>query len=107
MKLRPLGNAFLFSFLNDTSSGRFIEKNAGRVILTNQEFDTQGKYARWVRVTAVGNKVTDFAAGDIVLVEALQWTKEFKFFDDPLWKSDDSKVIAIGSDESVANAYSY
>jgi len=105
MALKPLGNSFLFSFFSVTAGGRFIERNSGKIILTNQDFDTQGKYARWGKVEAVGSKVTDFNVGDIVLIEALQWTKEIKFEGKSYWKSDDTKVIAIGNDESVTYAY--
>lgn len=105
MALKPLGNAFLFSFFSATSGGKFIERNSGKIILTNQDLDTQGKYARWARVEAVGSDVKDFGVGDIVLIEALQWTKEVKFEGKSYWKSDDTKVIAIGQDESVTYAY--
>jgi hypothetical protein len=107
MVLRPLQNSFLFSFLNDTAAGRFIEKNSGSIILTNQDYDSQGKYARWAKVLAVGPKVTDFRTGDIVLIEALQWTKEIRFQGKSFWKSDSSKVIAITQDESAAYTYRY
>ena len=105
MRLKPIGHAFLFSFTNETASGKFIEKSRGQIILTNQDLDNQGRYARWGKVEAVGDAITDFADGDFVLIEALQWTKEFKFEDKKLWKSDDSKVIAIGADESVTYTF--
>lgn len=105
MALKPLGNAFLFSFFSVTAGGKFVERNSGRIILTNQDLDSQGKYARWGKVEAVGSDVKDFRVGDVVLIEALQWTKEIKFDGKSYWKSDDSKVIAIGLDESVTYAY--
>lgn len=103
--LQPIGNTFLFSFLAETVGGKFVSKNSGQIILTNQDLDVQGKFARWVKVTAIGSKVTDFNVGDIVLIEALQWTIEYKFNGQSYWKSDDTKVIAIGDDESVAFDY--
>jgi hypothetical protein len=103
--LQPIGNAFLFSFLSETVGGKFVGKNSGKIILTNQDLDVQGKYARWAKVTAIGSKVTDFSVGDIVLIEALKWTIEYKFNGQSYWKSDDTKVIAIGLDESVAFDY--
>jgi exosome complex RNA-binding protein Rrp4 len=103
--LQPIGNTFLFSFLTETIGGKFVSKNSGRIILTNQDLDVQGKFARWVKVTAIGPRVTDFVVGDIVLVEALQWTIEYKFNGQSYWKSDDTKVIAIGANESVAFDY--
>ena len=105
MSLRPLGNAFLFSFCSTTAEGRFIDRNKGSIILTNQDLDYQGKYARWAKVEAIGNKVKDIQVGDIVLIEALQWTRELQFECKSYWKSDDAKVIAIGKDESVTYTY--
>lgn len=104
-KLKPLGHSFLFSFVNETAGGRFIAKNRGTIILTNQDISQQGNFARWAKVIAVGDSVEDFVAGDLVLIEPLQWTTEHKFEDRGYWKSDDSKVIAIGLDESVTYAF--
>lgn len=105
MALRPLANTFLFAFFNETSQGRFIERTKGKIILTNQDLDVQGKYARWAKVLAVGPDVVDFKNGDIVLIEAGMWTTGFKHDGVQVWKSDDSKVVAIGEDESVTYAY--
>ena len=105
MLLKPLKKSFLFSFFSDTIGGKFVERNKGRIILTNQDLDQQGKYARWVRVEEIGPDVKDFSKGDIVLVEALQWTTEIKFDGKSYWKSDESKVLALGADESVTYAY--
>ncbi len=103
--LKPLNDGFLFTFCSDTAGGQFIEKNRGSIILTNQSLDTQGKFARWAKVVAVGDKVTDFSVDDIVLIEPLMWTKGFDFEGTRYWKSDQSKVLAIGADESVTYAY--
>ena len=104
-KLKPLGQGFIFSFFSDTAKGQFIERNSGAIILTYQDLDNQGKYARWGKVVAVGSEVEGFGPGDIVLIEALQWTKGFDFEDTRYWKSDETKVIAIGADESVTYTY--
>ena len=103
--LKPLNDGFLFVFCSETAGGQFIERNRGKIILTNQDLDSQGKYARWAKVVSVGDKVTDFTAGDFVLIEPLQWTKGFDFEGGRYWKSDQSKVLAIGEDESVTFAY--
>ena len=104
-KLKAIGHSFLFSFVNQTVGGRFIERNSGTIILTNQDVSQQGTYARWAKVLAVGDLVEDFVVGDFVLIESLQWTVEHKFEDNGYWKSDDSKVIAVGVDESVTYAF--
>lgn len=103
--LKPLGNGFLFEFCSATAGGQFIERNRGQIILTNQDLDSQGKFARWAKVVAVGDDVSDFTNGDIVLIESLQWTRGFDFEGKRFWKSDETKVIAIGEDESVTFAY--
>jgi hypothetical protein len=105
MVLKPLGNSFIFSFFSTTTGGRFVERNKGQIILTNQDLGEQGKYARWGKVLAVGDRVKDVRVGDVVLIEALQWTKEVRFEGQSYWKSDDTKVLAIGQDESVTYAY--
>lgn len=105
MALKPLGNTFLFSFLNDIGQGQFIEKNRGSILVVAPDLSKQATLARWGRVEAVGPKVTDFTVGEIVLIEALQWTIKYKIDERWFWKSDESKVMAIGLDESVAFTY--
>lgn len=103
--LKPLTDGFLFVFCSETAGGQFIEKNRGRIILTNQDLNSQGQFARWGKVVAVGEKVTDFGVDDYVLIESLQWTRGFDYEGARYWKSDQSKVLAIGEDESVTFAY--
>lgn len=103
--LKPLTDGFLFVFCSETAGGQFIEKNSGQIILTNRDLDSQGKFARWGKVVSVGEDVTDFGVGDIVLIEALKWTRGFDYEGGRYWKSDQSKVLAIGEDESVTFAY--
>jgi hypothetical protein len=105
MALKPLSKSFLFSFMNDTYGGQFVEKNRGVIQLTNQDLSTQATLARWGMVEAIGELVTDIKVGDIVLIEALMWTKELKYEGVSYWKSDVSKVLAIGEDESVTFTY--
>lgn len=104
-QLKPLRDGFLFEFCSETTGGQFVEKNKGVIILTNQDLDSQGKFARWGKVAAVGETVSDFSVGDFVLIESLQWTRGFDYEGTRYWKSDSSKVLAIGADESVTFAY--
>lgn len=105
MTLKPLGKAFLFSFFNTTYGGKFVERSKGQIILTNQDLTDQASSARWGKVLAVGDQVTDFGVGAVVLIENLQWTIEMRYEGSSYWKSDETKVIAIGEDESVTFAY--
>lgn len=103
--LKAIGKTFLFRFKNDTYGGKFVERSQGQIILTNQDLSHQAKVARWVEVVAVGEQVESIKPGDTVLVEALQWTIEMKFGGSSYWKSDETKIVAIATDESVTYAY--
>ena len=105
MALKPLRNSFLFAFVNDTAGGLFIESSKAGIILTNQDYMASGKYARWGKVLAVGPDVVDFGNGDLVLIEFGMWTPGFTHDDIKIWKSDVTKVCAIGEDESVTFTY--
>jgi co-chaperonin GroES (HSP10) len=105
MSLRPLGKYFLFEFLSDSAGGKFIEKTRSGIILTNQDFQLQSKYARWGRVIAAGSQVEAFNAGDLVLIEYGMWTPSTTFEEKKYWKSDETKVVAISNDESVAYTF--
>jgi co-chaperonin GroES (HSP10) len=101
MKLRPLGNTILFSFLDTTvgAKGRFTERTQGLIIIPVLD-SAQHKTDRWGKVISVGPKVDGLEPGDFILIEALQWTPGTEFDDDKIWKTDDSKVIVATNDEA-------
>lgn len=105
MSLNPLHDSFLFEFVNDTAEGLFIEKSKFGFILTNQDILSQGQYARWGKVFAVGPDVKEFGVGDYVLIEAGKWTTGFNEAGTRLWKSDEKQVCALGA--SVEDTYAY
>lgn len=111
MAVKPLGNTFLFAFLNETVNGMFEQKNAGRIIIAaptqNRFQDDQGTRARWARVLAVGPRVSNFKNGSIVLIKPGRWTTGFEHDGVKVWKSDEEQVVALGSDESVAFDHKY
>lgn len=100
-KLQAIGEQFLFTFCSDTSGGKFIEKSSGQIILTNVGVEDQGKFARWGKVVSVGSRVTDFAAGDVVLIAALHWTPGIPFENEKVWRAESKDVLAIGSEEDT------
>jgi co-chaperonin GroES (HSP10) len=100
MALRPLKDNFIFEFTNETRDGKFIEKSKFGFYLTNQRLDTQ-MVARWAKVIAIGDEVTDFGVGDYVLIEQGMWTTGLQYEGRTVWKSDQKKVCLIGEDESV------
>ncbi len=103
MAIRPLGKAFLFAFLNETQRGIFTQKNKGKIYLPNvaTDVDRQGDFARFAKVLAIGDAVTDFNNGDVVLISALKWTKGFDHDDVKIWKSDQDQVVAIFEDDDL------
>lgn len=105
MSLRPLGKSFLFEFMSDTAQGRFIEKTRSGILLTNQDYELQAKFARWGRVISAGPECEDFKDGDFVLITYGKWTTSVTFEEKKYWKSDATQVLAISNDESVAYTF--
>jgi hypothetical protein len=105
--IRPLHRDFLFTFLNETRDGLFVNKHSSIIIVT-PEVASQGTYARWARVYAVGDEIKDFKAGDIVCIQPSKWTLSINWEGQKLWKSDDEWVLAVANDptdESLAITY--
>ena len=99
MALTPLKNSFLFVFLNYSRDGTFVNRNKGNVIIVSAELESQGHLGRWGKVLSVGKDVEDFDAGDVVLISPGKWTTGFKYDDQMIWKSDDSWVLGVGTED--------
>jgi len=91
----------MFKFLDDTagSKGAFIEKSTASGIIIPQTTSTQ-KVHRWGQVVALGPdaEAGGLAVGDYILIEALMWMEGVKFEDEKIWKTDDSKILAVTDD---------
>jgi len=110
MAIQPLGNHFLFVFINRTRHGIFTQENKGRIFLPNAatDVDRQGDFARFAKVLAIGSRVTDFKNGDVVLISALKWTKGFEHDGVMIWKSDQDQVLGVyDSDDLDAISYDF
>lgn len=96
--LRPLNNNIMFQFLDSTggSKGRFTDTHRSGIILV-PSVDSQKK-ARWGLVLSVGPKVEGVQPGDYILIEALMWMEGTKVDGVPMWKTDDTKVLAVTDD---------
>ena len=103
MKLRPLGNNVMFKFLDETVGvkGAFVETHQKLGIIIPVTKSTQ-KAARWGEVVALGPKAAEagLAVGDYILIEALMWMEGVKFEDGKVWKTDDSKILAVTNDRA-------
>jgi co-chaperonin GroES (HSP10) len=96
--IRPLGNNVMFRFLDHTggAKGRFTDTHRSGIILVPSV--ASQKVARWGEVLAVGPKVDGVVPGDYILIEALMWMEGTKVDDQPMWKTDDSKILAVTND---------
>ena len=105
MNLRPLGNNVMFKFLDETAGakGGFVEKHG--MLIIPQTRSTQ-KVARWGEVVALGPKAEEagLKVGDFILIEALMWMEGVKFEDQKIWKTDDSKVLAVTNDREACQS---
>lgn len=107
MNIRPLRNNIIFRFLQDTvgEKGAFLESTISGIIipLTN---NTQ-KVHRWAEVLAVGPQVEGVKNGDYILIEALMWMEAVRFEGNKVWKTDDSKVLAVTNDLSACKSQAW
>lgn len=97
-KLKPLFNYVLFIFLEDTGGqkGRFHEQIRASGIIIPPTMSGQ-KVARWGQVFAAGPDA-EVKEGDYILVESLMWMEASKWEDGKIWKTDDSKILAVTDD---------
>ena len=97
--LSPTRNNILFAFFDETTNGKFFDTSDGGIILGKATVHDMMEQARWVRVLAVGPDVTEVAIGDVVLIEPLMWTEGFTHDYVEIWKTDETKILAIKEKE--------
>jgi co-chaperonin GroES (HSP10) len=90
----PIRNSILFAFVDDTAGGKFITKTRSGILTTNQDVMSQPG-PRWAKALAVGPACTEVRNGDLILIESLMWTKGFEHDEVKIWKTDESKILAI------------
>lgn len=101
MTLKPLKNIVMFTFLDETggAKGAFSAALAESGIILPASVSLQ-KTHRWGRVVAAGPEA-EVVEGDLILVEALMWMEGVKFDGRKVWKTDDSKILAVTDDISA------
>jgi hypothetical protein len=95
--LRPLKNNVMFQFLDDTGGqkGRFHHTTLSGIIVP-PSVDNQ-KVHRWATVYAAGPDAA-VVKGDYILIESLMWMEGTVFEGDKIWKTDDTKILAVTDD---------
>ena len=100
--IKAIKNHIIFQFEDEivrkTDTGRdrlqFAEStNWGFEV---SSYDEGTKVPRWGTVKSVGHEVkSDIAVGSRILIEALAWTEALVFNGEPIWRTDESKVLAV------------
>lgn len=95
MKLYPLLNGILFVFNEQLEQGKFVEYH-GKVYVGKSD-DSSIKNARWGKVIAIGPDVKDdgIKVGKHILIEPLAWTKGLEYDGIKIWRTDESRVMAV------------
>lgn len=98
--LRALNNTIMFKFLDETSGakGRFTDTIPGSILVAVPTTTGQ-KVHRWGEVLLIGPLVDDtLKVGDYILIESLMWMEGTVVEGQKMWKTDDTKVLAVTSD---------
>lgn len=96
--IRPLKNNVMFRFLDHTggAKGRFTDTLRSGIIMVPGV--AHQKVHRWGEVLALGPDCAGLAVGDYILIEALMWMEGTKVEGVPMWKTDDTKILAVTND---------
>lgn len=96
--LRPLRNTVMFRFLDSSggAKGRFTDTHSSGIVLV-PSISSQ-KSHRWGEVLAVGPDCYGLEIGDYILIESLMWMEGTEIDGQKMWKTDDSKILAVTND---------
>jgi co-chaperonin GroES (HSP10) len=97
MNIKPLGNNVMFRFLDITggAKGRFTDTHRSGIILVPSV--SSQKVHRWGQVIAAGPDAA-VKPDDYILIESLMWMEGTKVDGVAMWKTDDSKILAVTDD---------
>lgn len=93
-KLTALRDVILFEFIDETSGikrGFTDVTNSGIII---PQADSKQKVARWGKVLAKGPD-SGVEVNQFILIEGLQWTTRTEVDGQVLWKTEDSRILAV------------
>lgn len=106
LKIKPIKNNIIFQFEDkivrktDTGRDRSQFEESTEWGFTISSYDEGTKTPRWGRVLAVGHEVKeDIKVGSRILIEALAWTESLMFNGIPIWRTNETKILAI--DENI------
>lgn len=96
--LKPLKNNVMFEFLDSSGGGkgRFTPRATASGIIMLATTGEQKKN-RWGMVIAAGPDA-DVAPGEYILIESLMWMEGTEVDGVKMWKTDDTKILAVTND---------
>jgi hypothetical protein len=101
MTLKPLGNKFTFTFVDnvvvrsDMGKRRTQFEETTKSGITISSYDEGTKLPRWCVVKDIGPDVGEFSSGDKVLIEPLKWSEVIELGTETFWYSDEMQVMAV------------
>ncbi len=99
MKLRAIGNAVLFQFVEKIKNGQIVDETKSGIIL-NANVTEQHK-PRWGRVLSVGPDVKE-ELFEYILIEPLKWTNSITFEGESFWQTDDEKILLTATSPTAS-----
>lgn len=97
--MKVLHNEILFEFVQETSAGSFDNKTSWGFEIKSAEKDL--KYPRWATVVEIGPDVRAVQKHHYILIEHLMWTLPVFIGGRKVWKTDETKIIAISEEKPV------
>jgi co-chaperonin GroES (HSP10) len=105
-EFRPLGDKI---FVTEIEQG--MQKTAGGIILTDDNFKEHGIRPRWAQIVVTGPRATEehsVSVGEWVLVEHGRWTLGMGFTGDNgeqvrLWMIDPKGILLVSTDDPREN----
>lgn len=96
--IKPVLNHIIFKFKEETSNGMFVETTEWGFV-TGMNSDKSCQNPRLAQVVACGPDVVEVKEGDMILIEPLKWTNALTYENSTMWRTDESCVIGIMSDD--------
>ena len=97
-ELQPVANHVLFQFVDEIDKNNrsaFKEKTSWGFQVPSSHTDSS-KNARWVTIIGLGPDASDdFHIGQMVLVDALKWTRVVEYNGVEFARTDDKNIIAV------------
>ena|ERR1035437_1549760 len=97
MIIETVRNYVIFTFVEDITGDRFVNKTSGPILVTSAD-TAQTTYPRWGLVTNIGPDVTVISIGEYILIDPGKWTSHFFVDGKRYWKTDEDMVLCTADE---------